>query len=257
MKIVKQKTTLDIEKNAFCEDDIKKRRHGVLFPSSIRCIIVGPSNCGKTNVMINLLEHINGPRFKNVYVHSKSLYQPKYVYLEELLRPLKGVKYFLFNASENIMHPSEARPNSTIIFDDVACDNQDVIREYFSMGRHNQIDSFYLCQTYAKILKHLIRYNFFSVWGLGFSFPHSCRSGLRLIVHPLSQDSDRVPSQILCELCDALDYAHLSSLLDNFQIRASSSAQCRTIEDYVFRLPLRTSCTEDFPHQSPISASAH
>nr|CAH7764761.1 unnamed protein product [Callosobruchus chinensis] len=30
---------------------------------------------------------------------------------------------------------------------------------------------------------------------------------------------------VLCELCDALDYAHLSSLLlDNFQIRASSSA---------------------------------
>ena len=76
----------------------------------------------------------------------------------------------------------------------------------------------------------------FSIWGLGFSFPNSCRSALRLIVHPLSQDSDRIPSQVLGELCDALDYAHLSSLLlDNFQIRASSSAQGRTIEDDVFR----------------------
>nr|CAH7747813.1 unnamed protein product [Callosobruchus chinensis] len=37
-------------------------------------------------------------------------------------------------------------------------------------------------------------------------------------------DSDRVPSQVLCELCDALDHTHLSSLLlENFQIRASSS----------------------------------
>nr|CAH7768800.1 unnamed protein product [Callosobruchus chinensis] len=105
--------------------------------------------------MINLLEHVNGPRFENVYIYSKSLYQPKYVYLEELLRPVKGVKYFPFNASENIMHPAEARPNSIFIFDDVACDNQDVIREHLSMGRHNRIDSFYLCQTYAKIPKHL------------------------------------------------------------------------------------------------------
>nr|CAH7747255.1 unnamed protein product [Callosobruchus chinensis] len=48
--------------------------------------------------------------------------------------------------------------------------------------------------------------------------------------------SDRVPSQVLCELCDALDYAYLSSLLlDNFQIRASSPAQGMTIEDGVFR----------------------
>nr|CAH7757191.1 unnamed protein product [Callosobruchus chinensis] len=58
-------------------------------------------------------------------------------------------------------------------------------------------------------------------------------------LQPLSHrraDSDRVSSQVLCELCDALDYAHLSSLLlDNFQIRAFSSAQGRTIEDDVFR----------------------
>ncbi|EZA56585.1 hypothetical protein X777_03263 [Ooceraea biroi] len=30
------------------------------------------------------------------------------------------------------------------------------MREYFSMGRHSNVDSFYLCQTYARIPKHLI-----------------------------------------------------------------------------------------------------
>ena len=53
----------------------------------------------------------------------------------------------------------EALPNSIFVFDDVACDNQNIIREYFSMGRHTNIDCFYLCQTYAKIPKHLIRDN--------------------------------------------------------------------------------------------------
>ena len=39
----------------------------------------------------------------------------------------------------------------------MACDKQDVIREYFAMGQHEDIYfSFYLCQTYAKISKHLI-----------------------------------------------------------------------------------------------------
>ena len=33
------------------------------------------------------------------------------------------------------------------------------IREYFAVGRHADVDCFYLYQTYAKILKHLIHDN--------------------------------------------------------------------------------------------------
>jgi hypothetical protein len=39
------------------------------------------------------------------------------------------------------------------------CDKQDNMRQYFSMGRHRGIDCFYLCQTYTKVPKHLIRDN--------------------------------------------------------------------------------------------------
>lgn len=159
MRIVKQGTSLNIENDDFEGNNQQIKKHGFLFPPTIRCLIVGPSNCGKTNVMINLIEHENGLKFENVYVYSKSLYQPKYQYLEKLLKPIKGIGYFAFSASENILHPSEAKKNSLFIFDDVSCNKQDVIREYFSMGRHNHIDSFYLCQTYAKIPKHLIRDN--------------------------------------------------------------------------------------------------
>ena len=41
----------------------------------------------------------------------------------------------------------------------MACDKQDMIREYFSIGHHSNVDCFYLCQTYARIPKHLIRDN--------------------------------------------------------------------------------------------------
>jgi len=46
-----------------------------------------------------------------------------------------------------------------MIFDNVACEKQDNIRSYFCMGRHKNIGSFYLCQTFSHIPKYLIRDN--------------------------------------------------------------------------------------------------
>lgn len=135
------------------------KRHGPLLPNTIRAIICGPSNCGKTNVVISLLESCNGVRFENVYIYSKSLQQPKYRYLEKLLTNIEEIGFFPFSNNCDVIPPSESLPNSVFIFDDVACDKQDVVREYFSMGRHAQVDCFYLCQTYARVPKHLIRDN--------------------------------------------------------------------------------------------------
>lgn len=135
------------------------RKHGNMLPTTIRGIICGPSNCGKTNVLISLIESPHGVHFENVYVYSKSLQQPKYRYLENLLLSIDEIGYFTFSNNSDVIPPSEALPNSIFIFDDVACDKQDTIREYFAMGRHSSVDCFYLCQTYAKIPKHLIRDN--------------------------------------------------------------------------------------------------
>lgn len=136
-----------------------RRRHNTLLPNSIRALIVGPSNCGKTNVMISLIESPNGLKFENIYLYSKSLFQPKYEYLKKLVSPIKGMGYFTFSSNESVIPPDEAKNNSIIIFDDVACENQNNIRAYFCMGRHKNVDSFYLCQTYTRIPKHLIRDN--------------------------------------------------------------------------------------------------
>lgn len=161
MKVIPQKVTLKIQNHDLDTLDIKnnRKKHGVLFPDTVRGIITGPSNCGKTNAMLSVIEHENGLKFENIYLYSKSLNQPKYVYLEKLLKPIKGISFNAYNSNENIIPPNEAKRNSIFIFDDVACDNQNVMREYFSMGRHNDIDCFYLSQTYAKVPKHLIRDN--------------------------------------------------------------------------------------------------
>lgn len=137
----------------------QRRRHGELFPSSIRGIFCGPSNCGKTNALLSCIYEPNGLRFRNVYIFSRSLFQPKYAMLGEVLNGVEGMGYFPYSDNDDIIDPADALDSSLMIFDDVACDKQDKIRAYFSMGRHKNIDPFYLCQTYTRIPKHLIRDN--------------------------------------------------------------------------------------------------
>lgn len=135
------------------------KRHGILLPNTIRAIFVGPSNCGKTNALFALLLNPNGLRFENVYIYSKSLNQPKYMFLADLLNSVEGVGYYPYSDHETVISPNDAKCNSLMIFDDVACEKQDHIRSFFCMGRHKLIDSFYLAQTYTRIPKHLIRDN--------------------------------------------------------------------------------------------------
>lgn len=159
MRFIKQHMLLPIKNFDFKLESKSKRRHNLLLPDSIRCLIVGPSNCGKTNIMITLLEHENGLKFENVYIYSKSLNQAKYQYLKSVLSQVPRIGFYTFNNNCDVKSPEKAKPNSIFIFDDVACEKQDNIRKYFCMGRHHHIDSFYLCQTYTRIPKHLIRDN--------------------------------------------------------------------------------------------------
>lgn len=137
----------------------RSKRHGPLLPDSIRGVFCGPSGCGKTNALISLLIHPNGLKFENVYIYSKSLNQPKYTFLQKLFEPIREIKYFTFSDCEQVISPDEAMPNSVMIFDDIACEKQNALRAFFCMGRHKMVDSFYLCQSYAQIPKHMVRDN--------------------------------------------------------------------------------------------------
>lgn len=160
MRLLKQGESLKIQNLDFVNKNKSQiKRHGPVLPSTIRSIIVGPSNCGKTNVMISLLIDPNGLRYKNIYVYSKSLYQPKYEYLKHILSNIKEISYNTFSNNEDVIPIEKAKENSIFIFDDIACEKQNNVREYFCMGRHKAIDSFFLCQTYSHISKQLIRDN--------------------------------------------------------------------------------------------------
>ena len=160
MQFIKQDLKLPIENLDFINETFTRHnRHSKLLPNCFRAIFCGPSGCGKTNALLTLLFNPNGLRFENIYVYSKSLYQPKYKLLEDVLGHSKCVSFHPFKDNDLIIDPDQAKNNSVFIFDDVACDKQDKIRMYFSMGRHRNIDVAYICQTYSKIPKQLIRDN--------------------------------------------------------------------------------------------------
>ena len=131
----------------------------MLFPDTIRSLIFGPSGCEKTNLVFTLLTHANGLKFENVYIYSKTLHQPKYVMLEEILSKVDGVNLFKFQENDSVLPPEKALPNSVFIFDDIIMESQSIVRSYFSRGRHNQIDVCYLAQSYSRVPKQLIRDN--------------------------------------------------------------------------------------------------
>lgn len=158
MKLIKQPISLNVTNINFRESS-SQVRHSALLPNTIRCIICGPSNCGKTNVMLSLLLHENGLKFHNVYLYSKTTFQPKYRFLIEVLKQVPQIQLNVYNDDKDVIPPNEALNNSVFIFDDVSCEKQINIRNYFSMGRHKQIDCFYLSQTYSKIPKQLLRDN--------------------------------------------------------------------------------------------------
>lgn len=141
------------------EGGSKEGRHGHLLPDSVRAVICGPSGCGKTQALVSLLLSKNGLRFRNVYVYSKSLAQPKYQHLERIFAGVPEVGYHTFSNDADIVTPDQADGYSIMVFDDIAGESQRVVRQYFCMGRHFHVDSVYLCQSYAQIPKHLVREN--------------------------------------------------------------------------------------------------
>lgn len=155
MKLIQQTLKLPIRVQTKVSDEVKV--HGKLFPNLLRAAFIGASGSGKTEALLSLIKHANGLRFLGLYIFSKTLNQPKYLELQSIMKNVREIKYFA--SDEGLPPVGEIHPYSLIIFDDVICENQKNIQEVYSFGRHKQLSCIYLCQSFCKIKKHLLREN--------------------------------------------------------------------------------------------------
>lgn len=151
--LIEQHASLPIENLDFFANDEHSIRHSILFPNHLRMVFSGPSGSGKTNALLSLLFNPNGIRYENIYIYSKSLFQPKYQLLEEVMKKIPEIGYFKFSDNEDIIDPSEACENSFFIFDDVVFEKQEKIQKYYCMSRHKNIDLVFLVQSYITAKK--------------------------------------------------------------------------------------------------------
>lgn len=142
------------------DDDVKDRR---LLPNPLRCLIVGSSGCGKTNLLLNFIYNRRGVPFKHLYVFSRSIEQPAYTRLRrhyERVEKLLGhsIAHFFSNC-EDLIPLDECRPNSLVVFDDCLLEEQGKIKDYFIRGRHKRVSCVYLSQSYGRVDMQVIRNN--------------------------------------------------------------------------------------------------
>src|SRR6266853_3026210 len=151
-----------------------------LLPNSIRGLIIGESESGKTHLLFRMLLQNGFLDYNNLVIFSKSLNQPEYqVLIQGFKHKLtkEQIKKIFENQDElkdipintlceictnddgkitvsafktNIDVPDPNSMDSTkknlMIFDDVMLQKQRIIEEYYTKGRHNSIQVFYISQ---------------------------------------------------------------------------------------------------------------
>ena len=85
---------------------ISKIFNNPLLPGSIRGLIVGKSDCGKTTLLLNLLLRRGWLDYDNLFVFGKSLFQPEYRILKKAFEEELPKEYILrlFNMRDDIQY---------------------------------------------------------------------------------------------------------------------------------------------------------
>ena len=112
----------------------------VLTHENHRNVIIGPSNVGKTYYMLKILEKLGNKRPIHIITRSPNQY-PNYKTSTDI-KPINKYK------------------GSIVIFDDMlGARNSSQIDEFFTRGRHEILDVYYISQSYFALPRQSIRNN--------------------------------------------------------------------------------------------------
>ena len=163
----------------------------ILYPTHpIRCIIPGPSECGKSVFLTNLILNIIN-EYDKIYIYSPSLHQDLYQKLikcfsnyipihiipnilneddiDLVIEEITKIKDFeklvieieTFDNVEDLKFPQDYEHNSIIILDDLNQKEMDDprVQAMFKRSRHNNLSIFLISQDYYELSKKTIRCN--------------------------------------------------------------------------------------------------
>ena len=143
--INREKYTIN-EKKRKTDDSVKNiekpKIDNVSTYENHRHVIIGPSNVGKTFYMLKILEKIGDKR--PIHIISRSPNQKKYPNYK----------------TSNEIKPINKYKGSVVIFDDMlGAKNSSQIDEFFTRGRHEDLDVYYISQSYFGLPRQSIRNN--------------------------------------------------------------------------------------------------
>ena len=125
-----KKSKIDNVNNKFNDLTLENHRH----------VIIGPSNVGKTYYMLKILEKLDNKRPIHIITRSPNQY-PNYKTSTDI-KPINKYK------------------GSIVIFDDMlGARNSSKIDEFFTRGRHEDLDVYYISQSYFALPRQSIRNN--------------------------------------------------------------------------------------------------
>ena len=211
----------------------------ILYPKHpLRCIITGPSECGKSVFLTYLILNII-IEYDKIYIYSPSLHQDLYqklikgfsnyipihiipnnlneedidIVIEEIVNnkdfQKSDTEIEAFDNIEELKFPQEYENNSIIILDDLNEKeiNNEKIQAMFKRGRHNNLSIFIISQDYYELPKRTIRAigNIFHIFK-----PNIFRDVLNLYQDKCSMDMTLKEFKLLTSTCWNEKYQPLS-----------------------------------------------
>ena len=177
-------------------DESTKKNHWFLLPRDIRGIIVGKSGSGKTTLLNYLLLEPDILDYNRLIVCGNSLHQPEYKIMnaaftkklskkqikalfehqkqaaveggpEKVIENVRDdmckgdVNTEFYTDVSKIPDPAEHDPTlkNLLILDDIMLGPQNKAEAYYTRGRHNNFDVFYITQSYFRLPRQTVREN--------------------------------------------------------------------------------------------------
>ena len=201
-----------------------------LYPTHpVRCTITGPSECGKSVCLTNLILIIIN-EYDKIYIYSPSLHQDLYqkltkyfsnyipihkipnilkekdidVVIEEIVNKKdfekSDTERETYESIEDLNFPQDYENNSIIILDDFNQKEMDDprVQAMFKRSRHNQLSIFMISQDYYELSKKAIRCNdnIYHIFK-----PNKSRDVIKLYQDKASMDMNLNESKLLTSIC--------------------------------------------------------